>query len=143
MTVALVSRPQDEIDFWEDDLDGEAAPSVLTTPLLEVLDARAAPDASDSPDKAQFDALADELAQAALGLSSTRRAARHPAYGEILALGEVAIPWLLGRLEMPGNRPLWLRLLGTLTSFQPGAGQQTVTDAAESWLRWGRSRGAV
>jgi len=143
MTPALLSSPKtaENVDFWGEDISADAPPARATP--LEALEARTTPRSSDSPEKAQFDALADELARASSGLSSTRRAARHPAYGEILALGEAAIPWLLERLEAPGARPLWLRLLGTLTSFQPGAGQDTVPAAAEKWLRWGRSRGSV
>jgi hypothetical protein len=81
--------------------------------------------------------LADELAEATEGMSSTRRAA--PAYSEILALGEITIPWLLERLEKPGHRPLWLRLLGANTGFATGAGQDAIEQSAEAWMHWGRS----
>jgi hypothetical protein len=89
----------------------------------------------------QFEVLAHELAADAQGVSSTRRLRRHPAYVEILALGDRAIPLLLRRLERRDARPVWLALLGSLTSFQPGAGRETIEDAAADWIRWGRSRG--
>jgi hypothetical protein len=85
-----------------------------------------------------FNELADELEEAAAGLSSTRRALRYPAFIEILALGDTVVPEVLERLRISENRPLWLRVLGTLTPFPPGAGESTIDDAADAWIRWGR-----
>jgi len=85
-----------------------------------------------------FSELADELEEAAAALSSTRRALRYPAFIEILALGDSVIPEVIERLKVSENRPLWLRVLGTLTPFPPGAGESTIDDAADAWIRWGR-----
>lgn len=95
-----------------------------------------------NPLRDEFDLLADELVQAAGGASSTRRAMREPAARDIVAMGPAVIPLLVERLDQSGYRPLWLRLLGTLTSFQPGAGEETVDDAARAWIRWSK-RGGV
>jgi hypothetical protein len=95
----------------------------------------------DADVQALFDDLADELAKMTAGVSSPRKAMRHPAYAEILELGGAAVPLLLERVQEGSNRPLWLRLLGSLTGFSPGAGQETVPDAATAWLRWGRHQG--
>lgn len=84
-----------------------------------------------------FNDLADELEEAAAGLSSTRRAMAHPAFAEILALGAPAIEASLDRLRVSSNRPLWLRVLGSLTAFPPGVGESTIDDAADAWIRWG------
>jgi hypothetical protein len=86
----------------------------------------------------RFEQLAQELEEAAAGLSATRRAARLPAFNEILALGAEVVPDVIARLKVSSNRPLWLRVLGTLTPFPPGAGADTIDDAAEAWIRWGR-----
>ncbi|MCW2570273.1 MAG: hypothetical protein JWO88_331 [Frankiales bacterium] len=139
MTTALLEAPTspDYDDFWADEAEESASSRDLSP--LETL--RSSVSIDDDARRTQFAELADELEIATAGLSSTRRASRHPAYGEILAMGDVAIPWLLERLEAPGARPLWLRLLGTLTSFQPGAGQETISESAKAWLRWGRTRG--
>ena len=88
-----------------------------------------------------FELLADELAVATLGMSSTRRATGHPAYREILALGESSIPYLVDRLDDELDRPIWLRLLGSLTSLQPGAGKDSIAEAADAWVRWTKARG--
>jgi hypothetical protein len=85
-----------------------------------------------------FNVLADELEEAAAGLSSTRRALRYPAFVEILALGDSVVPEVIERLRISENRPLWLRVLGTLTPFPPGAGASTIDEAADAWIRWGR-----
>jgi hypothetical protein len=90
---------------------------------------------------AQFEVLADELASVASGVSSTRKLVRHPAYLGILELGEDAIPLLLGRLTKPGGRPIWLKLLSSLTPFQPGAGRETIEEAASDWVSWGKRSG--
>jgi hypothetical protein len=88
-----------------------------------------------------FDELADELAYATRGLSSTRLASEHPAYAEIMVMGDRVIPWLVERLETPGDRPIWLRVLGSLTRFQPGAGKDTISEAANAWITWAKLRG--
>lgn len=92
---------------------------------------------------ARFDVLADELEEAAAALSSTRRGLALPAYMGILALGEDAIPLLLRRLQTTSRRPIFLRLLASLTAFQPGAGRETVEEAAAEWVRWGKREGRI
>jgi hypothetical protein len=150
MSTQLLERPGNEASPWEEDelWEEDEEPSVTHAPEppLDALtrsrhaEDREKPKDDETPvfERLLFDELADELAEATRGLSSTRRATRHPAYAEILALGDVAIPWLLERLEMPGDRPLWLRLLGSLKHFQPGAGQDTISEAAAAWIQWGK-----
>jgi hypothetical protein len=89
-------------------------------------------------DKGAFELLADELEEAAAGLASPRKAMRHPAYVEILALGFKTVPWIIDRLEQDKYRPLWMRVLGSLTGSPPSGGANTVPAAAEVWMRWGR-----
>lgn len=136
MTTALLTTPH-ETETWDVDegLDHPTTPGSARPSPLE----RLAADQRDRHlDRSTFDLLADELEEAAKGVSSTRRVMGHPAFSEILALGDDAVPYLLERLQHPGARPLWLRLLGTLTTYEPGAGQRTIPEAAEAWLRWGK-----
>ena len=95
----------------------------------------------NSDDRAEFDRVADELAYGTVGLGSLRAATQHPAYGEILAMGRGAVPFLLGRVDDPTQGPLWMRLLGSLIGFPPMLKMDTVADAAEAWRIWGRSLG--
>jgi hypothetical protein len=139
----IIEPAPDEDGAWDDAREVTASRSALD--LLSPLD-------TESPardrgmrvrkdgDRRTFEQLADELAQALRGLSSTRLAYGHPAYAEIMAMGDRTVPWLLERLEMPGDRPVWLRLLGSLTRFQPGAGKESIPEAAAAWIAWGRLR---
>jgi hypothetical protein len=94
-----------------------------------------------SQERAIFDFLADELAEATAGFGSLRPAAKHPAYREILIMGKTAVPFLLERVDDPIQGPLWMRLLGSLIGFPPMLKMDTVADAAEAWQIWGRSVG--
>lgn len=96
-----------------------------------------------SEERAIFNFLADELADATAGFGSLRPATRHPAYRELLALGKATVPFLLERVEDPVQGPLWMRLLGSLIGFPPMLQMDTVGDAAEAWRIWGRANGYV
>jgi hypothetical protein len=137
MTATLVRRElQDQVDPWDPpEADEDLVASGPVRDRFGEISSR-----RDWDRRGSFDVLADELVDATSGYSSTRRAMAHPAFTEILALGDDAIPFLLERLEDPGNRPLWLRLLGSLTAYEPGAGAQTIPESAEIWQRWGRRR---
>jgi hypothetical protein len=86
----------------------------------------------------KFSQMADELEEGAAVMSATRRAMKLPAFNEILALGDDVIPEVIERLKVSDNRPLWLRVLGTLTPFPPGAGEETIDAAADAWIQWWR-----
>jgi hypothetical protein len=139
MSTELLERPATNVIQW-----GDEEHATVDTPrsALDALTSLADTNGDDDGDRRLFGELADELAYASRGLSSTRLAAHHPAYAEILAIGERCIPWLLERLEAPGDRPIWLRLLSSLTRFQPGAGKDTIPEAAAAWVAWGKLRNA-
>lgn len=140
-TSALLERPTYETDLWSDeDETPEATTSALSavSPREQPDDRRRGTEKRSNSQRTVFNELADELAEATRALSSTRLAARHPAYGEILALGDEAIPWLLERVRIAGDRPLWLSLLGSLTPFPASAGKETVAEAAAAWVELGK-----
>jgi hypothetical protein len=152
MSTGLMERPTATVASWDDeDVDEVGAASERSAlDLLSPIqpspgDAQVGENkASKKPDVARrrlFDELADELSYAARGLSSTRLALQHPAFAEITAMGNQTIPWLVERLETPGDRPIVLRLLGSLTRFQPGAGRDTIPEAAEAWIAWAKRQG--
>ncbi len=138
-TATLAPRSAlDEIEYWDDedcDLGADSGP------LVDRMSG--AYDQARSDAAVAFALLADDLESVMLVTGSTRRLTQHPAYTEILALGDEAIPLLLERLAYPGARPLWLRLLGALTAFQPGAGKNTVSEATIAWIKWGKRRGFI
>jgi hypothetical protein len=80
-----------------------------------------------------------EAAVAHYSFSAARQ--RHPAYQEIIALGEPVIPSLLRDLEV--NRRYWFAALPAITGANPvspeHAGQ--IDRMIEDWLGWGTQRG--
>lgn len=137
MSTTTLVRKTPASTVWDEDDDLET-----TSPLDAVSPIPQSTEVEQEEQHRVFEELADELAAATRGLSSTRLATGHPAYSEILALGEPSIPWLLERLKLPESRPIWLRLLGSITRFEPGAGMETVPDAAVAWITWGKMRQA-
>ena len=91
----------------------------------------------------RFALSAKQLLDDAAAVSAPRRLMRHPAYLEILSMGEAAVPLLLQRLETQRGRPIWLSLLGLITVAPPGLGTETIDDAAEAWIRWGKRSGQM
>lgn len=93
--------------------------------------------------RTQFDALADEWAQATRFQSSSTEIAMHPAYQRIIGMGPDALPLILDRLS---RRPEhWFWALGAISGEDPvpPADAGKVEDMTEAWLRWGRSQGLI
>jgi hypothetical protein len=135
-TPLLLERDATEEWALEDDLGCDEVGTYSTSALGA---AHREPDRESQETRELFAMLADELAQATTGLSSTRRATRHPAYTEILAIGPDAVPLLIERLARDEHRPLWLTLLGSLTGLPPGAGEDTIPASAAAWMRLHRA----
>ena len=72
--------------------------------------------------------------------SMSRQIVEHPAYREILQMGEVAVPWILRDMAMTGAR--WTLLLGEITGEDPAvhAALGRVRDVQAAWIEWGRER---
>ncbi len=66
---------------------------------------------------------------------------QHPAYQQIIALGEVVIPLLLRELERQPDH--WFSALRTLTGANPVSPENRgkVDQMAQDWLNWGREHG--
>ena len=67
----------------------------------------------------------------------------HPAYQEIMRMGDVVVPMILEELEQASDH--WFWALHFLTGEQPLPDDfsGTVDDAARLWVDWGRRRGLV
>jgi hypothetical protein len=71
--------------------------------------------------------------------SFPHRKAMNPAYQQILAMGPEVVPSVLRRLERrPGH---WFWALRFLTREDPAEGLESMREAREAWLAWGRRRG--
>ena len=73
--------------------------------------------------------------------SSSTELRNHPAFQEIIGLGEAVVPFLLRDLE---ERPrLWVWALPKITGADPvpGSDRGNISKMTEAWLRWGREHG--
>ena len=64
----------------------------------------------------------------------------HPAYQEIIAMGEPAVPWILRELQ--AGRGHWIDALEQITGEGATAGSncESRRDAELAWLQWGAER---
>lgn len=79
---------------------------------------------------------------AEVGFSSSSTILRsHPAFQEIISLGEVVVPLMLRDLQ---ERPrLWVWALPRITGADPvpAAERGNIAKMSEAWLRWGQEHG--
>jgi hypothetical protein len=96
---------------------------------------------SSGADIGRFDQLVAQWRQETRGMSSSNAIAMHPAYQQIIGMGNAVIPLLLRELEAKSGR--WFWALKAITGEDPVLPEhhghtQIMTDA---WLSWGRDRG--
>ncbi len=68
---------------------------------------------------------------------------RHPAYPQIIALGNEAIPLILKEISEKRNRPHWFQALHDIIGETPAPEDSwgKVDEVAAAWLEWGREQG--
>lgn len=72
-------------------------------------------------------------------MSSVTQMAADPAYGEIIAMGEGALPFILQTLrDDPGH---WFWALTAISGEDQASGIETFNEAREKWLNWGVQEG--
>jgi hypothetical protein len=80
--------------------------------------------------------------RAAVGFSSSSTVLRsHPAFEEIIALGQEVVPLMLRDLE---ERPrLWVWALPRITGADPvpASDRGNIAKMSKAWLRWGQEHG--
>ena len=91
--------------------------------------------------EATFRALTEQWRDETAPLSSPTRKAAHPAYQQIIEMGERAIPLILEDMQ---NHPAhWSMALQAITGENPvpkvAAGH--VIEVANAWTEWGRNKG--
>jgi len=73
--------------------------------------------------------------------SSTTKLVNHPAFQEIIRMGNAVVPFLFRDLE---QRPrLWVWALADITGADPVpvSDRGNIVKMSEAWLRWGRANG--
>jgi hypothetical protein len=90
----------------------------------------------------RFRDLASEWAELTAYRSNMGGLRHHPVYHELIALGEAAIPLILGELERKPS-VAWFGLLAAITGEDPIPPELAghVAAMAGAWLEWGRGRG--
>ncbi len=100
------------------------------------------PDAAPSPElQARFDALVSQWKDDTRPLSSITAMIRHPAYQEIIGMGQAVVPLLLRELQREPD--FWFSALHVLTGENPmlPEHQGKVSEIAADWVQWGKERG--
>ena len=74
-------------------------------------------------------------------LSDPARITLHPAFQEIVSMGEAVVPLLLRDLQQKPS--LWVWALPRITGAQPVAVENAgnIMKMSEAWLRWGKDNG--
>lgn len=74
-------------------------------------------------------------------LSSITKKIKHPAYQEIITMGEEVIPFILEELSREPNH--WFYALTVMTKADPVSPEDNFQQAVEAWLNWGREQGYI
>ena len=86
--------------------------------------------------RAVFERNRDRWLAETVASSSLEQMAMHPAYQEIIGLGEAALPLIFTELE---RRPaFWFWALAAITRHTPDHEEGNFESAREAWLAWGR-----
>jgi hypothetical protein len=93
--------------------------------------------------ESKFNACAEVWRAQTRHMSSITKMTSHPAYREIIKMGEAAVPLILRELA---NRPdHWFAALHEITGHDPVPknSQGRLGEMTESWLDWGRRHGYI
>lgn len=90
--------------------------------------------------KKRFKALTKQWKDNTRNLSSVTCIAKHPAYREIVGMGEKAVPWILEELEKEPDQ--WFAALTEITGQNPIPQESMgkLDEMALAWLNWGEDR---
>jgi hypothetical protein len=90
---------------------------------------------------ARFETLAEQWKHDTAHLSNIAKKALHPAYQEIIGMGERAVPLLLAELKREPDD--WFWALNAITGANPvsPASRGNVQAMAAAWLLWGAEKG--
>jgi hypothetical protein len=89
--------------------------------------------------RARFTTLAAQWQQETGHFSSVAQKYAHPAYQEMLSMGEIALPWILQELQAHPYH--WFAALRQLSGENPAATGDSAEAARQAWLEWGVAQG--
>lgn len=90
---------------------------------------------------ALFHRLAEEWKSETAPLSSIRLKKEHPAYRQLVAMGEPAIPLILADLARKPSHLFWV--LRDITNRNPAdhGVARDFQDVIQAWIEWGQAQG--
>ena len=100
-----------------------------------------APRAGPQAAEGRFRQLVDQWRRETVHLSNIRKKAVHPAYQEIIGMGEPAVALILQEMKrQPGQ---WFWALHAITGADPVAEDDRgkLLEMTAAWLEWGRQHG--
>jgi hypothetical protein len=125
---AILSLSDDERFLLSEKLDTESK----STPGLKQLDKTAT-----------FAKLVTQWREENRGVSSTNQMSMHPAYQQIIGMGESAIPLLLRELEKKSGQWFWALKSITREDPVPPEHRGKTSEMIKAWLEWGRAKGYI
>ncbi|MDJ0616137.1 MAG: hypothetical protein QNJ63_05185 [Calothrix sp. MO_192.B10] len=91
--------------------------------------------------EATFIALVNQWRKETRGMSSINQMSMHPAYQQIIGMGEVAVPLLLRELERKSGHWFWALKSISREDPVPPESRGKVKEMIKAWLEWGKNRG--
>ncbi|BAB76859.1 DUF433 domain-containing protein [Anabaena sp. FACHB-709] len=88
-----------------------------------------------------FITLAKQWRDETRGISSTNQMSMHPAYQQIIGMGETIIPLLLRELERKSGRWFWALKSISREDPVPSEFRGNTKEMTRAWLEWGKQRG--
>jgi len=90
---------------------------------------------------ARFDTLAQQWKHETAHHSNIAKRALHPAYQEIIGMGERVVPLLLAELRREPDDWFWALHAITGANPVPAASRGNLRAMAEAWVQWGLAKG--
>lgn len=89
----------------------------------------------------RFQELSRQWKEATLVTSSITEMATHPAYQQIIGMGQDALPFILAELRCQPDHWFWALRAITGEDPVPDGDRGKLERIAQAWLEWGRRRG--
>ncbi|MEM6452226.1 MAG: hypothetical protein AAF703_18175 [Cyanobacteria bacterium P01_D01_bin.105] len=97
------------------------------------------------PEPDELERIFNDLVQKVLAStrseSSTQRIALHPAYQQIIGMGQPAVPFLLREVEKKSGRWFWALKSITREDPVPSSDRGRTRKMIEAWVTWGKEKG--